>query len=145
MPLNIPLLIAVRDHILAEPATFDMVNYFTDDDEDADKISAWHVIQQLGVRSDPWCGTSACIAGWAVKLEPDRQRVQLLAVDAEFSIDRFVAELFGLPADIDPSDLFNVGYWPNRLVGSEAECAVQLLNEIIEGKNPWAHDEGEEE
>lgn len=50
MPLNTELLLQVKQRILAEPRQFDMTNWFR-------KYAPGHI---------PNCGTTACIAGWAI-------------------------------------------------------------------------------
>lgn len=98
MDINIPLLVEVKEAILANPNRVNMDKWFGCDIKGDFKTSSLEVFKHNK------CGTTACIAGWAVFLgNPNNVDYTQFAA----------ADLLGL--DPPTSDkLFLSQYWPRK-------------------------------
>ena len=96
MPINKELLLQVRDRILAEPANFDMRCY-------------------AAPREDG-CGTTACIAGWAIALHGGLDLGTLLErVDSNSLPELTAACALGITfgaSESQATSLFHERCWP---------------------------------
>ena len=109
MALNVRLLRRIQRHILAEPGRLDM--------------SSW--AQDVSSRaSAPSCGTTACIAGWAVILtEASKRKIRNLTKQLPYEIvpDNYTfdedaaARLLGFDSENGAPSLFLVAKWPLRI------------------------------
>lgn len=93
---NIPLLLKVRDAILAEPRKFDMFSFFERNKESP-------------------CGTTACIAGHAIAIDRRWSRLATGRImDRNNSAHNEAMKTLRLNT-LDADRLFYTMYWPNAL------------------------------
>lgn len=121
MSLNVKLLRQVQKKILAEPAQFEMSQWFTNN-------TGWEI---------PNCGTAACIAGWTIAVSKKKKPSEFLnAAD----IQNTARKLLGLDFEDDEWALFSVSSWPlkyqNRFYRTQslkmrARITVQRIDAYI--------------
>jgi hypothetical protein len=118
--LNVKLLRKIQKHILAEPKRFIMAGFF-EHGKPGDFI--WDY--SLAGSGFPDCGTAACIAGWAVKLETGR-------FGQEATIGRRAEKLLGLDeATLQRDSLFSVYSWPSKFGRPFREAADPAIRAKI--------------
>jgi hypothetical protein len=123
---NIELLTQVRDLIKAQPEKLDMSTWATVNSDSVDLGN--------GTTAKVSCGTTACIAGWAVQLAGHKLLVNLDSrpYDGSFLINQSVAKN-GRAVDIEES--------ARKLLGlTEKEVGVlfyapELLDRLIAGED----------
>lgn len=148
---NLPLLRRVRDAIAEEADAFDMGSWVQGPGGDADSPSralglldrVYHAMAEEGHAP---CGTSACLAGWAVSLTPYAVPAIRWAVrraeeaggrppSMNLTIPVVALEALGLP----DARLFHVASWPRSL---------QLLAEEVQAEelsgSTWCEHCGQE-
>lgn len=103
--MNKELLLKVKDQILKEPKQFFMGSWFSTQFDASKPI--WPV---------PNCGTSACIAGWAVALNA-KKNPNLMAEHYNATHDSIESDAMqALEISYqDAQDLFFASYWPMDL------------------------------
>lgn len=127
--MNTQLLERIRDCILQNPESFEML-YFVDGD--------FYIDSDTGAPAE--CGTSACIAGWAVAIH---DRVHLKSV--EFQIRKRATEVLGI-TDEQADRLFFTPNWPkslydryfdasiDQIYAAAASIAAERINNFIESE-----------
>lgn len=101
--MNVPLLLAVKEAILAEPLRINMDGWVFDSND------------QIREGQVPPCGTVACIAGWAFSII---NRLDKDALYEQFNSDT-AAEMLDVSNEYPAREaqrLFHVSGWPERFV-----------------------------
>lgn len=110
--MNIELLQKIKTAILTKPTAFDMGNWF-----------------QYQVYSP--CGTSACLAGWAITLgaaHSDKPSEGERVFEDQYSgrngksYSEWASELLDLPPDFNTRSLFYASCWPEKLADRQEEA-----------------------
>lgn len=114
--INKELLNQVRDHIVMYPEQFDMDNWYLEKS----------------------CGTTACIAGWALFLQG--QDVDQIMKEG------LIEEAAMAALNIDDYRLFFVHNWPTKhkiiaIYEGEVKGAVTLIDDLINDIDVWNEDE----
>lgn len=128
--INTELLERVKQHILEEPKRFDMHSFVT-------RVST-HAPEEIR----PACGTTACIAGWAILLDrADRGEAVPRRISSAFyySVEFRAMELLSL-TEKQRRSLFYVSSWPQefrrtfnlaRTLSERAEIAARRIDRFI--------------
>ncbi len=120
-PMNVKLLKQIKNRILAEPTEFDMCRWAA-----SDKVST--------------CGTTACIAGWALALDFMARHPEMMVQEAHMAVvaidarpDAYVNDRAADLLEIDDAQMESIFYhsaWPSpwgkqydKLVTKYDECA----------------------
>jgi len=122
--LNVPLLLCVRDVILEHPERLNMDFYVVPERPPDRRRPDIFLLDELPPGSIDHCGTTACIAGWAVLL--DRRRVPAVSrySGGDANIHEVAAVLLGLKGTAGIADyateteidsVFLVADWPADL------------------------------
>ena len=101
--MNVQLLEQVRDHIVEEPRRLDMGHWLRESDEDDSNA--------------PACGTTGCIAGWAVtiaKFGTDPKAARSAWEGEQIALISVAEEELQI-SDAEAEKLFYVTYWPRLL------------------------------
>lgn len=133
-------LLAVADIIEQQPGRFDMENWVASGDED--QVVPTRPVLLAGLANDLDCGTTCCVAGWAIALTP---RHQVLVEDWTTAGARslglsymFAATLF-MAIYVEHSDLANCLRALARMSEKDRrqlqheEAVALLYNETVEG------------
>lgn len=100
--MNKPLLLQIKEAILAEPRGFQMSRWVTHTREGV-------ILRELGVNwAAPRCGTIGCIAGTACILSGDTEGSTI------FTVAERATTLLGLTS-LQAARLFFLGEWPRQL------------------------------
>lgn len=143
MARNIELLTEVRDLIEADQSKLNM-NYWV-------SIPADTVEFNDGTTAKVSCGTTACIAGWAVQLNGDKLLVNEYS---DFEGDKYLAEQCvarnGRVIDISHRAEKLLGlsnYEADVLFGGTNEVALPMLNTLINGESldNWYGDDDDDD
>lgn len=142
---NIPLFLSICESILKEPLQFDMSNYF----DDYGIRYVYERNEEERVRMPvPNCGTTACIAGWAIannlKLNPAKackKATGIIDYNARHRIiDYNARQALGINK-YESNLLFYRTNWPREFYDSnydyltpteQAEIAVKRIHHFIE-------------
>lgn len=118
MPLNVPLLLKIKAHILEEPNRFVMDSLILKRED----IGADYIADDDTTRVPfPSCGTAACIAGWACLLS--------LPGSVQFDLWGKAVDLLGLEGN--QADLFCVSSWPSSFREDYEEATTQAGRAVI--------------
>lgn len=129
--MNIKLLRQIKKQILAEPLQFYMQCWLSNVRHDQQKI--------------PNCGTTACIAGWAIcivrKQNPEAARQDYLS--GQFYCSSIAREFLEL--DVTQSDLlFLESKWPIKFQRTEKETPLQTAKRAAKRIEHFIKTKGEE-
>lgn len=131
LPSRLPLTSSARLRVIADiierkPGVFDMDSYLNASDMDEEEGLRGGVRFTAGKAKEVSCGTTACVAGWAVLLAPPSQRQ-----DLNSDWDKAGGKLLGLSYDAACS-LFYSG---NR------DVTPELLRELARMPEPRSMDD----
>lgn len=145
--MNIDKLLEVRASILAHPEHFDMGDFFqakgvdSEYEEDIASLDITEYVANLDDFSPTNCGTSACIAGWTVALNPtlltpvdlfwDTTAARILGLTA-----RQAQELFFAHEDFEPGTFIASRVIPLGRI--QVPDAIQAIDSLIKtGSATW--------
>ncbi len=142
--MNTQLLEEVRQHILKDPKSFNMIDYM---------IPQKDVKATLGYDH---CGTVGCICGWAARLVQVKRKKSLSSLGlyqpfsgrfSEYYGDEpIVATKFLKISEEEGEHLFHEERWPDKYKlaytrattpAKRARVAANLLKEVIKRKRVW--------
>lgn len=110
--MNTALLLQVKDAILAETEHFDMGYWFRD-----------HMHRDRALQTLTQCGTTACIAGWAVYIGIDNVRtVRWIEYKAKALLDL---------SKCQASRLFYVANWPLQYYSAYHDATSDLQRAVV--------------
>lgn len=136
--LNVRLLRRIQRKILAEPAQFQMGQYFATEVNGID----------LPREKIPNCGTAACIAGWAVALSEHRKPSRYIRlIERNSTTIKKACKALGINNDpTRVSRLFIHSFWPSNLYArwyraitlkQRAKVAVAAIDQFIKDDGKW--------
>ncbi len=114
--INEPLLRKIQEEIRGNPSNFNMASYF------GGALSEVDI--RIGVLEHK-CGTTACIAGWALALNPsvELQRVAYCLEDYDADdIEWKASNLLGMSQE-QASRLFHTDQWPREFQSRYDKCS----------------------
>lgn len=127
LDLNLPLIEAVANQIEALPHRFDMCAYITGAHRGDDTDTGMSLAE-----ANVSCGTTGCIAGWAMMLDSQLANMIVRHDMGFFSIAAKALGMTHAEADI----LFFRGEWPDKYRAmDDEEGAVCMLRRIVRDGN----------